>query len=74
MPKKGSNNSCGDSTTGIEVWIGGKRIKDIGLELQTLGNDYIVATAMEGMGECDKFPAFEKLDLEQDIMTPTVTS
>ncbi|MCJ1476606.1 hypothetical protein MMC13_005272 [Lambiella insularis] len=68
VPGKGNNNYWGECTTGIEVWLGGKKIEKIGVELQALGEEYIIATAMEGMGECDKFTDFDEVELERDII------
>ncbi|MCJ1388267.1 hypothetical protein MMC18_001112 [Xylographa bjoerkii] len=65
-PSKGIENARGDTVRGVEVWLHGERVEDIGVELQALGEDYIVVTTVELATESEEFAAFENVDVERD--------
>ena len=54
----------GEVTTTL-VTMGGRLVKDVRVEIQAIGKDYMVATAIEGD---DCFPDFEKVDLAREIL------
>ena len=68
-PSKGQENTLGDIIRGVEVWLGGKRVEDVGVELQALGEHYIVATIVERVPKGEEFAAFENVDVERELNT-----
>ncbi|MCJ1437297.1 hypothetical protein MMC27_006683 [Xylographa pallens] len=68
-PSKGQENTPGDIIRGVEVWLCGKRIEDVGVELQALGEHYIVATIVERIAKSEEFAAFENVDVERELNT-----
>ncbi|MCJ1400491.1 hypothetical protein MMC11_003697 [Xylographa trunciseda] len=68
-PSKGLENTVGDTTRGSEVWLGGKRVENLGVELQAMGEDYIIATIVERATESEEFAAFENVDVDGVIDT-----
>ncbi|MCJ1377617.1 hypothetical protein MMC17_000712 [Xylographa soralifera] len=68
-PCKGKENTRSDTIRSVEVWVGGKKIENVGVELQALGEDYIVATIVERVLRGEEFAAFENVDFESEMNT-----
>lgn len=66
VPGKGERGGWGQAVGDVEVWLRGERVDGVRVELIGLGDDYVVATAVEG-GDLEPFAAFEELDLVRDI-------
>ena len=73
VPSKGRENTWGDSFRGVEVWLSGKRVENVGVELQALGAEYIVATVIERVFDMEEFAAFEDVDVERDVIIHTMS-
>ena len=68
-PGKEQENTWANITRDVEVWMRGNRIDDVGVELQALGGDYIVATIVERVPKGEEFAGFENVDVERELNT-----
>lgn len=68
-PGKGVAGGWGQGWKGVEVWIRGERVSNVEIEVRGLGEDYIVASVVEGW-ERDGvgWVPFEEVELERDIV------
>jgi 4'-phosphopantetheinyl transferase len=62
----------GEVVTEFEIYVAGKRIEDVRMELRAYGRSYMVASAvrLQPVARVEEvmFSGYEKLDLEKDIM------
>ncbi|MCJ1283427.1 hypothetical protein MMC26_002756 [Xylographa opegraphella] len=68
-PPKGEELTQGAVIKGVEVWLCGQKLEDVGVELEALGEDYIVATVVERGSKGEEFAAFENVDIERELST-----
>ncbi|MCJ1290505.1 hypothetical protein MMC34_002044 [Xylographa carneopallida] len=66
IPRKVQENTWGNTIRDVEVWLHSQRIENVGVELEALGEDYIVATIVERVSESEEFAAFENVDVERE--------
>lgn len=68
-PGKGVAGGWGEGWKGVEVWIRGERVSNVEVEVRGLGEDYIVASVVEGW-ERDGvgWVPFEDVEFERDIV------
>ena len=55
----------GQTYSGVEIWLHGIQIRNVRLELQAYGEDYLIGTAASNAN--GPFTAFENLDLARDV-------
>ena len=70
-PQPGNPIPWGEIVKNFEVWKHGRQLQNVYMELQALGPDYVVATAIsksdDGADE-QPFPPVEVIDLQRDVV------
>ncbi|MCJ1253022.1 hypothetical protein MMC24_000829 [Lignoscripta atroalba] len=73
----GKDGAWGEVVRDFEIWFQENRVEDVRMELQALGERYMIATAVSGEmmpdlscdgGGEDLFPAFEEIDFTRDVL------
>ena len=57
----------GGTSDDVEIWFYGKPVTDVRLEIQALGNDYMIATAASNRSVV--LSPYTRLDLEEDTLS-----
>ncbi|KAF4278805.1 hypothetical protein CNMCM8057_008541 [Aspergillus fumigatus] len=82
-PGQGSAENWGEPYTGVKIWLYGKRVEDVRIEVVAFETGYIFATAARGAGlgaesrplsrdagvavSVDRWMHMEKIDIDRDI-------
>lgn len=66
---EGDGDPWGERVVGIEVWVGGSRVEDVGIVLQAFEDKYMIGTAMKrtAASAAAIVPTFRILDLQRDV-------
>lgn len=69
-------DAWGETVNDFEIWLRGERIRDVKMELQSFGRDYMVATAVKDQDSerADGFPGFDHVQVGRDILPCASTS
>ncbi|CAD6585115.1 MAG: hypothetical protein ASARMPREDX12_001908 [Alectoria sarmentosa] len=60
-----SGSDWGQTCADVEIWLYGKRVTHVRLEIQAFREDYMIATASSSLEVA--FSAFKELDVERDV-------
>lgn len=67
-PEEAIEGEWGEIVEDVEIWLGGEKVENVKIELQALGSEYMVATAVDGQtGAGSNFPSFEEIKVERDV-------
>ncbi|KAL1977482.1 hypothetical protein VTN31DRAFT_341 [Thermomyces dupontii] len=67
---------CGPPYRDVQIWLSGRRVEDVRIELVAFERDYLVATAARGgqvgaaaarAGEGDSWRELQEIDIERDV-------
>ncbi|KAF2205939.1 4'-phosphopantetheinyl transferase [Delitschia confertaspora ATCC 74209] len=66
----------GERVTDVEVWLHGKRVHDLEMEIVAFEEDFMlgIAAKSENATQINRLPGFELLHLEEDILGPASVS
>ncbi|KAI7299278.1 hypothetical protein KC315_g17692, partial [Hortaea werneckii] len=73
-PRPGTQARCsthgtwGEEVDDVEVRLHGRPVDDVRMKIQAFEENFMLSTAIQGAVEGLKIPAFQKLDLQADVM------
>lgn len=67
-PGEAIEGEWGECIQDVEIWLRGVKVERVKIELQALGSEYMVATAVDGQVDTgSSFPSFEEIEVERDV-------
>ena len=67
-PEEAIEGEWGEVAEDVEVWLRGEKVEGVKIELQALGREYMVATAVDRqIGAGSSFPSFEEIEVKRDV-------
>ena len=67
VPRCSTHGVWGERVTDVEVWLHGKQVEGVRMEIQALEEQYMVAVAVKGESNSEEIK-WESLNLERDVM------
>ncbi|KAL9121265.1 MAG: hypothetical protein Q9187_002179 [Circinaria calcarea] len=67
-PKEAIDGEWGEIIEDVEIWLRSEKVERVKMELQALGSEYMVATAVGWQeGGRNNFPSFEEIEVARDV-------